>query len=87
MQCSALDEAADGREVLEYLMQPVSLDTFLECIDARVIHVSRLHHAALFQDWFGLSDIKSLLNSKQMQYTLNINVTKYGFLFFLFFSP
>lgn len=75
-QFSALDEAAGGREVLEYLLQPVPIDTFLACTDARVIHVSRLHHKALFRDWFGMSDIKSLLDSQQMRYTLNINVTK-----------
>jgi hypothetical protein len=70
-------DTAYGREVLQYILHPATVDDFEACVDTRIIHVARPYNRALFKGWFSKSEMDLLLRTQELRYTLNLNVTKY----------
>lgn len=70
--------AKDGAQVLQWMVEPCSLDEFMEeCWDQKPLLVKRNLYPDYYKDVFSMEEVDRLLRKVGLDYALNIDVTSY----------
>ena len=65
--------------MLAWMLRPCTPQQFItEHLDCRPLHISRPNHQLYFDNFLTKDQIQQLLKTQQLQYGLNIDVTRYG---------